>query len=83
MHATENAVTPADPIDGVLAKIQPTVTNRQEYCDHGPHAGMWLVHLGDIYLTEEEARAIDGLATTHARHCTFIVRPGKKACDGE
>ena len=60
MQSTENdAMQTDDLIEGVLAQIQQKLTARQ-YCDAGPHQGEWRVHIGDIYLTDDEVRALTG-----------------------
>jgi hypothetical protein len=46
--------------DSILDKLGRKVSERR-YCDIGPHAGEWRVHVGTLYLTDDELHAVDHL----------------------
>ncbi|MCR6488305.1 hypothetical protein M8542_36290 [Amycolatopsis sp. OK19-0408] len=44
-------------LERILNKLRVKVLDRQ-YCDIGPYAGAWRVHVGTLYLTDDELRAV-------------------------
>jgi hypothetical protein len=61
MSTTENTDPQVSNVrESILDKLGRKVSDRR-YCDIGPHAGEWRVHVGTLYLTDDELRAIDHL----------------------
>jgi hypothetical protein len=61
MNTTENTDPQVTSVrDSILDKLGRKVSERR-YCDIGPHAGEWRIHVGTLYLTDDELRAVDHL----------------------
>lgn len=80
MNTTDGTNQPNDLFEQILTKIETKISDRR-YCDTGPHAGMWRVRVGQIYLTNDELKAVSQLGRRHGDQCVFITSVGKELCD--